>query len=93
MLQMIVATALIFVLAYGLAFILDMLVKTTWLPIYAYLIFIVLYVYFNWDSGSFGEYLQEYTYVDVLPAIGGLAGAALSCWSIHYLRKKGYKMF
>ncbi len=93
MIQLIIGTLLLFVLFYGLAFIVDMLLKTTWLPLYLYIALVIVYVYFNWSEGSFLASIRGYTYVDYIPAIGGLIGAYFGSWSIQLLRKKGYKMF
>ena len=93
MLQLIIAAVLIFVLIFGLGFILNMLLKTTWLPIYAYIILVAVLLYMNWDTGTIWSSLAEYTYVDYIPAIGGLIGSILSGTAIRTLRSKGYKMF
>lgn len=93
LLQLIIATTLFFVLMFGLGFILNMLLKTTWLPIYGYILLVVILLYTNWKSGSLGEHLSSYTYVDITPAIGGLIGAVLGGWAIRALRLGGYKMF
>jgi Na+/citrate or Na+/malate symporter len=93
MLQLIIATTLFFVLMFGLGFILNMLLKTTWLPIYAYVLLVVGLIYADWNGGALTEHLFGYTYVDFTPAVGGLIGAVLSGTAIRALRLGGYKMF
>lgn len=95
MLQIVVAMLLFFVMMFGIGFILNMLMKTTWFPIYLYLIVLLpLGIYFTWDKTlSFGDNLTAYTIVDALPAITALVGAYVSGWAIRALRRGGYKMF
>lgn len=95
MLQMIIATSLIFVLLYGIGFILNMLLKTTWFPIYLYLIVIIpLVIYWQWDgSVGFLANLTGFMIVDYVTAVGGLIGAYLSGLTIKTLRDRGYQMF
>jgi hypothetical protein len=93
-LQMIVLTALFFVMMFGIGFILNMLMKTTWFPVYVFFIVIIpLVVYASWSEGSLMENLAGFSYVDYITAIGGLIGSVLSGWAIQALRKGGYKMF
>nr|WP_313782458.1 YuiB family protein [Paenibacillus larvae] len=40
MIQLVIVTVLLFVLFFGLGFILNMLIKTTWLPIYMYFLLV-----------------------------------------------------
>lgn len=92
--QLLLATLLLFVLFFGIGFILNMLMKTTWFPIYGYLILIVgLLIYWSWGEGSLFENLAKYTWYDYVVGIGGLLGAALSGVTIRLLRLKGFKMF
>jgi len=86
---------LFFVMMFGIGFILNMLMKTTWFPIYLYLIVLLpLGIYYTWSSGmSWQDNLAAYTYVDILPAIAALIGAYVSGWAIRVLRKSGFKMY
>lgn len=95
MLQLIVATVLFLVMMFGIGFILNMLLKTTWFPIYVFIIILLpLGIWYTWDkSDSFVENFTAFTYVDVIPVIGALAGAYISGWAIRALRRGGYKMF
>ncbi|MEI7025469.1 YuiB family protein [Paenibacillus sp. y28] len=88
--QLIIGTLLIFVLFFGLGFILNMLLKTTWFPIYAFIALLIgLAIYRGMTVGSF----FDYSVGDIIPAAGGLIGAVLSGSAIRKLRVLGYKMF
>lgn len=94
MLQLIIVTVLLFVLFFGLGFILNMMMKTTWFPIYGYTALVIgLVVYWGWGTGSLASNLAGYGVADYIPAVGGLIGAVLSGSIIKSLRQKGYKMF
>ncbi|MFF2480745.1 YuiB family protein [Paenibacillus sp. NPDC058071] len=95
MLQLIVATVLFLVMMFGIGFILNMLLKTTWFPIYVFIIVLVpLYIWQTWDeSKSFVGNFTAFTIVDLIPVIGALVGAYVSGWAIRALRRGGYKMF
>ncbi|MEC0228779.1 YuiB family protein [Paenibacillus alba] len=96
MLQMVIATVLMMVLFFGIGFILNMLMKTTWFPLYAFIalvIGVVIYGSIGSGSASFLSSGENFTIVDIVPAIGGLAGAILSGSAIKALRIRGFKMF
>ncbi|WP_208543870.1 YuiB family protein [Paenibacillus protaetiae] len=95
MLQLIVAVVLFFVMMFGIGFIFNMLLKTTWFPIYLFIIVLVpLGIWWTWDdSESVSANFTSFTIVDVLPVIGALVGAYVSGWAIRALRRGGYKMF
>jgi hypothetical protein len=94
LLQLIIVTVLLFVLFFGLGFILNMLMKTTWFPIYGYIVLLIgLVMYWGWGTGSLTSNLAEYSIADYVPALGGLVGAVLSGSTIKMLRTKGYQMF
>ncbi|MFF2091866.1 MULTISPECIES: YuiB family protein [Paenibacillus] len=95
MLQLIVATVLFLVMMFGIGFILNMLLKTTWFPIYVFIIVLIpLYIWQTWDnSESFAGNFAAFTFVDLIPVIGALAGAYISGAAIRALRRGGYKMF
>ncbi|UJF32271.1 YuiB family protein [Paenibacillus hexagrammi] len=94
MLQMVIATVLMLVLFFGLGFILNMLMKTTWFPLYAYIALIIgVIIYGTLGTASFLSDNTGFTIVDYVPAVGGLIGAVLSGSAIKALRLKGFKMF
>ncbi|MFC5652423.1 YuiB family protein [Paenibacillus solisilvae] len=94
-LQLIIATVLFFVMMFGIGFILNMLLKTTWFPIYLFIIILLpIFIWQTWDhTKSFAGNFGEFTFVDILPAIGALIGAYISGYTIRLLRRGGYKMF
>lgn len=84
-LQNFILLILAFTMFFGLGFIINMLLKTTWFPIYAYVALIVGLVWWSWGT--------SYAFVDILPLLSGLLGAIASAGVIRALRVKGYKMF
>jgi hypothetical protein len=84
-LQNFILLILAFTMIFGLGFIINMLLKTTWFPIYAYAALIIGLVWWSWGT--------TYGFVDVLPLVSGLLGAFVSGMVIRSLRVKGYKMF
>ncbi|WP_274652454.1 YuiB family protein [Paenibacillus humicola] len=95
MLQLIIATILFFVMMFGIGFILNMLLKTTWFPIYLYVIVLIpIFIWQTWDHSKtiIGNF-TAFTIVDIVPAIGALIGAYISGSAIRALRRGGYKMF
>jgi hypothetical protein len=96
MIQLIIATVLLFVLFFGIGFILNMLMKTTWFPIYGYILLVIGLLIYWWrdsEAGNFLDSLAGYSWADYLTAAGGLIGAILSGFAIRTLRSKGFKMF
>lgn len=81
--QLIISVPLFLVLAFGIGFILNMLIKTTWLPLVMYALLLVYLLI------SMGKLLP----VDYIILTSGLAGAILSGVTIRTLRAKGYRMF
>ncbi|ASA26485.1 YuiB family protein [Paenibacillus donghaensis] len=91
-----ILTVLFFVMMFGIGFILNMLMKTTWLPAYLFvLVMMPVVVYSIWDRNamSLWEHLAGFQTVDYVTGAAGLAGAVLSGWTIQKLRLGGYKMF
>ena len=94
MVQLVIVTVLMFVLFFGLGFILNMLMKTTWFPIYGYIALVIgLMIYWAYGTSSLASNLTGFTITDYIPAVGGLIGAAVSGAAIRTLRIKGFKMF
>ncbi|WP_442603358.1 YuiB family protein [Paenibacillus sp. KN14-4R] len=92
MIQTFIVIVLMFVLFFGLGFILNMLIKTTWLPMYMFIALIIgLLIYQGW--GDFAGQISKYGVPDYLATFGGIAGAYLSGLTIRSLRVKGFKMF
>ncbi len=95
MIQSAIVTILMFVLMFGIGFILNMLLKTTWLPLYLYILLVIGLIiwYWNNEGGSVWATLSEFAAPDYLAFVGGLAGSILTGSAIRTLRVKGYKMF
>ncbi|MBO2943860.1 hypothetical protein JJQ72_07710 [Paenibacillus sp. F411] len=96
LIPVLVLMILFFVMMFGIGFILNMLMKTTWFPCYLFVLVILpVVVYSMWNSSetTFLSHIGSYGLVDYLTGIAGLAGAVLSGWAIHVLRVKGFKMF
>ena len=95
MIQTAIVTVLMFVLMFGIGFILNMLLKTTWLPLYLYIATVIGMLIWYWtkEEDSFWTLIGNFGVPDYAMAIGGLAGAWLTATTIRTLREKGYKMF
>ncbi|MGO4373357.1 YuiB family protein [Paenibacillus sp. YIM B09110] len=96
MLQLVIATVLFMVMLFGIGFILNMLLKTTWFPLYLFIIGIIpLGIWAPWDASAKTtiQNFADYTVFDYIPVIGALVGAYISGWAIRALRRGGYKMF
>ncbi len=95
MIQAAIVTILMFVLMFGIGFILNMLLKTTWLPLYLYILLVIGLVIWYWTKEDAGIWttLSEFAVPDYLAFVGGLAGSILTGSAIKMLRVKGYKMF
>lgn len=94
--QTAVATVLFFVMMFGIGFILNMLLKTTWFPMILFFILLIgLVIWSPWDAESNPTFdnIGSYTAIFYLPIIGAMIGAYVSGWAIKALRKGGYKMF
>lgn len=83
LLQVIVSIIMFFVLCFGVGFILNMILKTTWLPLIIYLIVAVILLF----------RLENFLWPDIAVLVSGLLGAIGGGWTIQTLRAKGYKMF
>jgi hypothetical protein len=101
--QLIVSIILYFVIFFGIAFILNMLLRRTWLMACIYPIIVIMIV----DGISTAEYfinpgnafataytrLIHVTPVDITILTAGFAGTIVSGIVIKILRKSGYQMF
>lgn len=95
MLQILIAMVLFFVMMFGIGFILNMLMKTTWFPVYLFVVVLVpFYIWSTWDrSISLSANISAFTFIDWIPVLGALVGAYISGYAIRKLRLGGYKMF
>nr|WP_325063585.1 YuiB family protein [Risungbinella massiliensis] len=84
LIQLVISIPLILVLIFGIGFILNMILKTTWIPLILYLA-LVIYLAFQLKGAP--------QLADITWFIAGLAGAVGCGWTIRYLRQNGYRMF
>ncbi|KXH79223.1 YuiB family protein [Sporosarcina sp. HYO08] len=100
----VVLSILIFiVMFFGIGFLLNMLLRMTWLMAIIYPIVVILiidevkvYEYITKPKVSFqllGEKILALQVVDVIILASGLVGAIISGFVIKLLRKQGYQMF
>ncbi len=103
MVQIIMSILLYFVIFFGLAFILNMLLRRTWLMAFLYPFIIIINIdgistikYFTQPGQAFQtayDKLMIITPMDITILLFGLAGAIVSGIVIKFLRKSGYQMF
>jgi len=103
LIQLFVSVLLYFIIFFGIAFILNMLLRTTWLMAFLYPIVVILIVddlpvsaYFTSPISSISETfsgMAKITPVDWIILASGLAGAIVSGIVIKLLRRSGYRMF
>ena len=101
--QLIISVILFFVLFFGIAFILNMLLKSTWImtALYPFVVFAIV------DKISTADYILKPSYAfhmlftglknmmpaDIIMLSGGFIGAITAGFVIKNLRKSGYTMF
>lgn len=98
-----ISMLLFFVLFFGIGFILNMLLRMSWIMAVIYPIIAILIIdkvrfieYFTNGKEAFsslGSELSQLATADVLILSSGLAGAIGAGITIKLLRKKGYQMF
>lgn len=101
--QLVISMILFFVLFYGISFIINMILKVTWLMVLVYPVIIILmmdgistFQYFTRPGESFQaayDGLVQLSLPDILMLGSGFAGVVLAGVTIRYLRNAGYKMF
>ncbi|WP_090234821.1 YuiB family protein [Lentibacillus halodurans] len=103
MIQFIVSILLFFVIFFGLAFILNMLLRRTWLlaVIYPFIVLIIVddistVEYFTSPGESFAQAFSRLTNItaaDITILLAGFIGTIVSGFVIRLLRRSGYQMF
>ncbi|RBP91274.1 YuiB-like putative membrane protein [Cytobacillus firmus] len=98
-----ISMLLFFVLFFGIGFILNMLLRMSWIMAIIYPIIAIFIIdkvrfieYFRdpWESfSSLGAELSSLALADILILSSGMAGAIVAGITIRLLRKKGYRMF
>ncbi|UOQ46056.1 YuiB family protein [Halobacillus salinarum] len=101
--QFIVSIVLFFVLFFGIAFLLNMILRSSWLLAYVYPIIVLLIVddfkftqYFTDPGFAFPEvfgHLVNLQVVDIFILLSGFLGTIGAGLVIRFLRKSGYQMF
>ncbi|WP_234998511.1 YuiB family protein [Salirhabdus sp. Marseille-P4669] len=102
-LHLFVGSLLFFVLFFGISFILNMLLRKTWVMSFVYPIIVFLIVddfkfskYFTdtiWALSELGDRLIHLKMVDILFLLFGFLGTIVSGVVIKTLRSRGYRMF
>lgn len=101
--QLFISMVLFLVLFFGIAFILNMVLKVTWMMVLVYPIIVLLFI----NTTPFGEFFSNpgtafsalwdnvtsMLLADYLLFGSGLVGIIIAGASIRYLRKSGYTMF
>jgi len=82
--QFIISIPLLFILFFGISFILNMILKTTFLPA---VLFLLLTIFLGYKIKN------PFTLVNISFFLTSSLGLLTSFLTIKFLRKKGYKMF
>lgn len=100
---LIISMLLFFVLFFGIGFLLNMLLRMSWVMAVFYPIVCIFLIdevsffdYFQSPGHSFAllwEKITSLAMADILILLSGLAGAIVSGVAIRILRAKGYQMF
>lgn len=85
--QFIIGIPLFIVLLFGIGFIINMLIKSTWLPVILYVLLVMGIMGYIVSKGGTPHM------VDYVMLLSGFLGAMASGWTIRVLRTKGYRMF
>ncbi|UTR15823.1 YuiB family protein [Salipaludibacillus sp. LMS25] len=101
--QLMIAILLYFVLFFGIGFILNMLLRSTWTMTIVYPVVIFFMIndsgylsYFNDPGTAFpalGHAFISLTTADIIILTAGMVGAILAGIAIRMLRVRGYQMF
>jgi hypothetical protein len=100
---LLISMLLFFVLFFGIGFLLNMILRKTWVMTILYPLICMIIIdkvsifdYFSNPSGSFASlanHIASLGKADMIILTTGLAGALLSGITIKSLRQKGYQMF
>lgn len=101
--QMFLSVLIFLVMFFGIAFLINMLLRMTWFMAILYPIVVVLIIdevgffdYFTKPGNAFsalGDKLLSLHAADIIILSSGLVGAILAGFVMKYLRKNGYQMF
>ncbi|SER78046.1 Putative membrane protein [Gracilibacillus ureilyticus] len=103
MIQLFISVLLFFVLFFGISFILNMILKQTWLMAVVFPVIVIFIVdtvsfsaYFTEPEAAFSSLAHEFTSLgiqDVIILSSGFIGTLAAGFVIRFLRKNGYQMF
>ncbi|MFD1039477.1 YuiB family protein [Virgibacillus byunsanensis] len=103
MIQAFVVVILFFIIFFGLAFILNMLLRRTWLMSFLYIFIMIIMIdnistieYFTNPGEAFSNAYSRLVSIklfDYIVFLVGFAGTIVSGFVIKFLRKSGYQMF
>lgn len=103
MIQLVVSVMLYFVIFFGIAFILNMLLRRTWLMsvLYPFVALIIIDGISTWEYfrntgeafGILGDTIASLTAADYIIIGSGFVGTIVSGIVVRVLRKSGYRMF
>ncbi|MCA1011072.1 YuiB family protein [Halobacillus halophilus] len=101
--QFFVSILLFFVLFFGISFLLNMLLRSSWVMSFVYPVIVLFIVddfpwteYFSQPTTSFPTVFAKIVnlqVVDIIILASGLAGTIVAGLVIRWLRKNGYQMF
>lgn len=101
--QLVIASLLFFVLFFGIAFLLNMLLRKTWVMAFIYPLVIIIIVdkipfsqYFTRPAASFHALWDNVLRLhagDIIVLLFGFIGTIVSGFVIRLLRARGYQMF
>ncbi|WP_202595352.1 YuiB family protein [Halalkalibacter okhensis] len=101
--QLLISMVLFLILFFGIGFLLNMVLRSTWIMAFTYPIIVILIVdnvgffdYFTAPVTSFsmlGSDLLSLHFVDILVLTSGFIGAIIAGIVIKMLRVRGYQMF
>lgn len=101
--QLLIVILLYFILFFGIGFILNMLLRSTWAMTIIYPIIVILIVdslgitaYFTRPKEAISVFMNHFASLqvaDMIVLLAGLVGAIFSGFASKLLRKKGYQMF
>lgn len=101
--QLIISMLLFIILFFGIGFLLNMLLRSTWIMAVIYPLVVVLivdkvrfYEYFTNPGNAFPDLLKRLAglqVADILILISGFIGTIIAGIAIRMLRSRGYQMF
>lgn len=103
MVQLVVSILLYFVMFFGIAFIVNMLIRKTWLMSYIYPFILIIMIdnlstwqYITETGTAFsqlGQTISNLTAFDIILFVSGFLGTITAGFVMKLLRKNGYRMF